>query len=121
MSVQTTRVNFGGGAFQTRRVYRFEVAESLAGPLGASDIVEVETSIGGGDCGFEFKVGESYFVDAVHVDAAARLSTSICSGTRSEVMAQRVIREVRAILAHEYLPDLTGTVFREDASHVPVM
>jgi hypothetical protein len=42
--------------------------------------VLVTTGIGGGDCGFDFEIGEQYLVYAF-ADASGHLSTGICSGT----------------------------------------
>ncbi|HEX7286168.1 MAG TPA: hypothetical protein VF532_08290 [Candidatus Angelobacter sp.] len=40
----------------------------------------VETGFGGGDCGYFFKPGESYLVDA-YADDSGQLGTGICGGT----------------------------------------
>ncbi len=47
-----------------RRVFQFLVVESFSGeqPVGAQ--IEVETGLGGGDCGYPFVVGGRYLVDA---------------------------------------------------------
>jgi hypothetical protein len=42
--------------------------------------VLLTTGIGGGDCGFDFEIGEQYLVYA-YADASSHLSTGICSGT----------------------------------------
>lgn len=44
--------------------------------------VQVETGIGGGDCGFGFEIGKKYLVYAYN-DDADRLSTGICTATAS--------------------------------------
>ncbi len=44
--------------------------------------VQVETGLGGGDCGFGFQIGKKYLVYA-HKDDADRLSTGICTATAS--------------------------------------
>jgi Carboxypeptidase regulatory-like domain len=61
------------------RSVRFEVLESLKGADAAT--AEVRTGRGGGDCGYEFKVGESYVVHA-NPGRSGELVTSICSATK---------------------------------------
>lgn len=61
------------------RVVRFEVLEGFSGVDGTT--VDVVTGMGGGDCGFEFETGKSYFVYARRLEDGS-LSTSICSRTR---------------------------------------
>ena len=61
------------------RVVHFEILEGFSGVDGAT--VDVATGMGGGDCGFDFEVGKSYFVYARRMEDGS-LSTSICSRTR---------------------------------------
>jgi hypothetical protein len=56
----------------------FEVARSYRGVRQKS--VVVSTGLGGGDCGFRFKIGQQYLVYAF-ADGSGQLSTNICSGT----------------------------------------
>jgi hypothetical protein len=63
----------------SRRVARFNVEEAFRGTLGAT--VEVETGMGGGDCGYNFKVGARYLVYAQEGEGG-KLSASICSHTK---------------------------------------
>jgi hypothetical protein len=59
---------------------RFDVAEAFRGVT--SPELDVDTGSGGGDCGYPFKVGESYLVYA-HVGKDGQpLATSICTRTR---------------------------------------
>lgn len=56
--------------------------------------VQVGTGLGGGDCGYPFRVGESYLVDA-ETDASGRLTTGICHPTnllQSSGTALRLLR-----------------------------
>lgn len=108
------------GSFHLRRrIFRFEVSEPLVRSPRASEVVEIETGMGGGDCGYGFRIGESYLVDANHDGQDGLLSTDICNATRPEATAHNMLREIRAILAHERLPDLSGTVVRWDSPNVP--
>ena len=56
----------------------FDVMHSYRGVEGQR--VDVETGLGGGDCGFSFEVGREYLVFADR-DESGRLSTGICSDT----------------------------------------
>lgn len=59
--------------------YKFSVEQSYLGVAGTE--VEVFTGSGGGDCGYEFKMGQRYLVYAYRY--RENLGTSICTRTRS--------------------------------------
>jgi hypothetical protein len=62
-----------------RRVVHVAIERAARGVTGAA--VDLWTGMGGGDCGFDFKVGERYVIYASrHPDGS--LSTGICSRTR---------------------------------------
>ncbi|WP_150110438.1 hypothetical protein [Granulicella mallensis] len=116
LSVRIVESKITGISFPVRRrVYRFEVSEALTGAPHTSDVIEIETGMGGGDCGYSFEIGQSYLVDAGHYGENERLSTGICSATQPQGMADGLLREIRAILAHQRLPDLSGVVSRRDS------
>jgi hypothetical protein len=60
-----------------RRVISFDTVTVSRGP---SEPMRVRTGLGGGDCGYDFDVGQSYVVYA-HRDSDGRLATGICSRT----------------------------------------
>lgn len=60
------------------RAFKFSVEQSYLGVAGTE--VEVSTGQGGGDCGYEFKIGQRYLVYAYRYDD--QLSASICTRTR---------------------------------------
>ncbi|HEV2883743.1 MAG TPA: carboxypeptidase regulatory-like domain-containing protein, partial [Pyrinomonadaceae bacterium] len=62
------------------RTFTFSVEQSFLG-LQTRE-VEVSTGMGGGDCGYAFKVGSRYVVYAYQFSKANRLTTSICSRTK---------------------------------------
>lgn len=62
-----------------RFVYKFSVQQAYSGVTGTE--VEVHTGSGGGDCGFQFKIGQRYLVYAQLYKE--RLLTGICSRTRA--------------------------------------
>ena len=59
------------------RVYTFHVTRWRKGT--PRQVVEVQTGMGGGDCGIVFRRGRTYMVYA-GTDDQGRLGTSICSG-----------------------------------------
>lgn len=61
-----------------RLVYKFSIQQAYSGVAGTE--VEVFTGGGGGDCGYQFKVGQRYLVYA-HL-YKERLTTSICTRTQ---------------------------------------
>lgn len=65
--------------YHYRRVYKFSVEQSYLGVDGTE--VEISTGGGGGDCGYQFKIGSRYLVYAHSYQN--RLSTSICTRTKS--------------------------------------
>lgn len=105
LSVRTVAATEGHWA---RQSFRLKVTESLAGPQRPGDELEVSTGMGGGDCGYEFTLGERYFIDAY--GAAGALSTGICSSTQPLESAGTLLRELHAEAAGSRLPDLTGEV-----------
>jgi hypothetical protein len=116
LSIKMEERSFAGTSFPVRRrVYRFEVTEALHLAPRPSEVIEVETGMGGGDCGFDIEIGQSYLVDAGHYGENGQLSTGICSATQPERKTTNLLREVRAILAHRRLPDLSGTVLRQES------
>ena len=60
------------------RVFKFSVEQSYLGVAGTE--IEVSTGMGGGDCGYSFKIGERYLVYAYQGES--RLTTGICTRTR---------------------------------------
>jgi hypothetical protein len=69
----------GGERAFVSRVARLTVTEAFTGTTERE--VSIFTGIGGGDCGFAFRVGTEYLVYA-HRDGNGRLTTSICARTQ---------------------------------------
>ncbi|HXG83603.1 MAG TPA: hypothetical protein VNI84_06210 [Pyrinomonadaceae bacterium] len=69
--------------FPTRTV-RFAVGEYFRGTAEKS--VEIETGMGGGDCGIAFENGQSYLVYAYRNKETGKLGTGIC--TRTQVLSK---------------------------------
>lgn len=69
--------NFRGYA---QKLIRFAVSQTFRGVSGMT--VEAITGNGGGDCGYPFKVGQSYLVYAYSDQKSGKLHASTCSRTR---------------------------------------
>ncbi|HXH68884.1 MAG TPA: hypothetical protein VNI60_00915 [Pyrinomonadaceae bacterium] len=65
--------------FRTKTV-RLAVTESFRGIEERS--VELETGLGGGDCGFAFETGQSYLIYAYRNKETGKLGTGICTRTQ---------------------------------------
>lgn len=94
--------------FFTRNAFQFSVSESFRGPAIAGQDITVYTGVGGGDCGYEFKIGMHYLVYASLSNG--KLVTSICTPTTPAGQTLHIIRELRAIQKGERVPDLFGMV-----------
>jgi len=88
----------------------FSTDESFYGGAEARGETVVYTGVGDGDCGYPFVVGTSYLVYAA-VGSDGRLSTSICSGTKPEIISGGVLRQLRAIRDRGHGFELFGTVY----------
>lgn len=62
------------------RQISFEVTNTYRGTVGST--VDILTGSGGGDCGFDFKEGQSYLVYASVQPETGKLFTTICTRTR---------------------------------------
>jgi len=63
-----------------KRTVRLAVSESFRGI--EERWVELETGMGGGDCGFTFETGQSYLVYAYRNQETGKLGTGICTRTQ---------------------------------------
>jgi hypothetical protein len=90
-----------------RRIVAFNVEKGIRGINGSA--VDVRTGSGGGDCGFDFKIGERYVVYAYrHPDGW--LSTGTCSRTRLAADAAEDLAYFGALPATGTGARLFGTV-----------
>jgi hypothetical protein len=88
----------------------FSVDEGFYGGAEPGREAVVYTGSGFGDCGYPFVVGTSYLVYA-GAGRDGRLSTGTCSGTKPEIIAGGVLKQLRAIRDRGHGFDLFGTVF----------
>jgi hypothetical protein len=86
----------------------FTIEESFRGVGAAGSEVVVYTGGGGGDCGYPFVPGSSYLVYASL--NSGRLYTGTCTETKPLVMAEGVLRELRALRDHLRADDVFGTI-----------
>ncbi len=84
----------GAQEYQSRLV-TFAVGERFRGIH--AEQAEVGTGLGGGDCGYAFKVGETYLVYAHRNKEDGQLSTSICTRTRPLTQATDDLTYIRNV------------------------
>jgi hypothetical protein len=100
---------FGGQTFRRQtNLFHILALENFAGDQRVGQEMLIETGNGGGDCGYPFRIGETYLVDAYAYNGA--LSTGICGITGPAVVSTPVLRQLRTLAAGGRLPDLTGLV-----------
>ena len=109
----TRKVAVGKGFFNIDELYtiyafEFSVTEVFRGFAFEGQTILVETGVGGGDCGYNFKVGTSYLVYASRYNG--ELHTDICSPTRPSAGALHIIRELRALQKGGHTADLFGMI-----------
>jgi SdrD B-like domain len=92
----------------TQNVFQFSVSESFRGSAIAGQEITIYTGVGGGDCGYDFKVGTSYLVYASLYNG--KLITSICTPTSPAAQMRAIIRQLRALQRGERVADLFGIV-----------
>src|SRR5215208_2818363 len=77
-----------GAPYQSRLV-KVNVERAFIG--AASGLLEIVTGMGGGDCGYDFKVGVKYLVYA-HKSDTSILTAGICSRTQPLATAQEDLK-----------------------------
>jgi hypothetical protein len=105
-----------GGSVDSRLTRRQQVLvearviESFRGPQKAGDIVQFRTGLGGGDCGYPFKMRGSFLVDATTQNG--NLYTGLCTLTAPVEESQGEIETLRKFAAGQRVPDVTGVLYR---------
>jgi hypothetical protein len=90
--------------------FQVRVIESFRGTEKAGDIVGIRTGFGGGDCGYTFKVGAKYLIDAS--SNGSGFVTGICSLTATIDDSEVELRSLRSLAVGQRLPDLVGVLMR---------
>src|SRR5688500_17811072 len=106
--LNTTIPARGGSYSYYQNAFQFSVSESFRGPAIAGQEFTVHTGMGGGDCGYEFKIGTSYLVYASEYNG--KVVTNICTSTAPAARMQHVMRELRALGKGERAADLFGMI-----------
>ena len=93
-----------------RVLFKVRVIESFRGTQKVGEVVSVKTGFGGGDCGYAFKTGAKYLIDASKRDDG--FLTGICFLTAPVEDAEGELRNLRRMASGQRLPDLTGVLMR---------
>lgn len=93
-----------------RVLFEIRVSESFRGTEKVGDVVSIRTGFGGGDCGYQFKIGAKYLIDASKSEGA--FYTGICSLTAPIEKSEVEVRSLRRLAEGQRLPDLVGALMR---------
>lgn len=93
-----------------QKLVRFAVRESFRGV--SRTLVDAITGNGGGDCGYPFKVGNSYLVYAYQNPQDNKLYANICSRTRPLSEAGEDLEYIRNLAKAEAGATVSGVVNR---------
>ena len=103
--------DFGNGVISYRgKLVRFSLEQSFRGVDGQT--VEILTGMGGGDCGYDFKQGERYFVYAYRNPGDGKLGAGICSRTMPLSKAGADLEYARAVARGKTGGIIFGIVLR---------
>jgi hypothetical protein len=92
------------------RRFKFFIEKSFLGLTGTE--TEVSTGLGGGDCGYDFKIGERYVVYAYQTGRTGRLVTSICSRTNPFESAKSDLDFLRSLESERPGVTISGEIRR---------
>lgn len=93
-----------------RVLFQVRVIESFRGTERVGEVVGIRTGFGGGDCGYNFKIGAKYLIDASR--DGDRFITGICSLTAPIQDSEVELRSLRRLALGQRLPDLVGVLMR---------
>jgi hypothetical protein len=110
-NISTTTLNTSDArSGYQQRLVRFDLDEAFLGVKGRT--AEVITGMGGGDCGYEFKEGERYFVYAYRDTKDNTLHAGICGRTRTLTEATADLEYARRVAGGNTDSILYGVVLR---------
>lgn len=92
------------------RTFKFSIETSFLGIISSE--TEVSTGLGGGDCGYDFKIGKRYVVYAYKFGKTERLVTSICGRTNPLENANEDIEFLRSLESQRPGVTISGEVRR---------
>jgi hypothetical protein len=107
--MKQTTIDTPGGEYP-QRLFIFRIDEAFRGVKTAE--IEVRTGMGGGDCGYNFKLGERYLVYASFDAANGFYGTSICTRTRPVSDAGEDLDYIRGLKDREPGATLSGEIRR---------
>ncbi|MCU1240312.1 MAG: hypothetical protein JWO71_1038 [Candidatus Acidoferrum typicum] len=93
-----------------RVLFQVRVIESFRGTEKVGEVVGIRTGFGGGDCGYRFKIGVKYLIDASRNGDG--FITGICSLTAPIQDSEVELRSLRRLAVGQRLPDLVGVLMR---------
>lgn len=96
-------------------VYSVRITEALSTSTPKSVMVEVRTGIGGGDCGWDFRLGTSYLLET-RSSPFGKLWTSLCSGTGEASVSEVLLRQLRSARDGRKQDSLMGSVRQQQLS-----
>lgn len=92
------------------RTFKFAIETAFLGSTQPQ--ADVSTGLGGGDCGYDFKIGKRYVVYAYKSGKTGRLVTSICSRTNPIENANGDIEFLRSLESRQPGVTISGEVKR---------
>lgn len=93
-----------------RRIFKFSIEQSFLGVQPGE--LEIGTGMGGGDCGYDFKLGQRYVVYAYKNEKSNQLATGICSRTAPYEKADEDIQFLHTLSSHSPGVTISGEVKR---------
>ena len=93
-----------------RVLFQVRVIESFRGTERVGEVVGIRTGFGGSDCGYNFKIGVKYLIDASRNGEG--FITGICSLTAPIQDSEVELRSLRRLAIGQRLPDLVGLLMR---------
>jgi hypothetical protein len=111
VTAQTEVYNPGKGKESlnhSERLYRFTVEQNFKGVKGQE--IEIQTGMGGGDCGFGFRQGERYLIYAYFDAKINKHRTSICSRTTAYSNAYEDLDYLKGLPDSATKTRISGTV-----------
>ncbi len=93
-----------------RVLFQVRVLESFRGTEKVGEVVGIRTGFGGGDCGYRFKIGVKYLIDASRNGDG--FITGICSLTAPIQDSEVELRSLRRLAVGQRMPDLVGVLMR---------
>jgi hypothetical protein len=94
LDFQTGMRRVGATFMEEPRIFRLRVV--AAWKAASAETVIVRTGSGGGDCGYDFMLGDTYVVYAHRVGESDTLATSICTRTEPIERADEDLKELGA-------------------------